>query len=106
MRRCLWSFGIGLLLLPGAVAAILVMIWWVCPRGRGRQYIEIENETRRLRQHVCVEFTIPENMVGYVIGKRGMRVRQVEEDSGAHVQFKDLMTDKGKVSETQFIFNR
>ncbi len=36
-------------------------------------------------------------MVGYVIGRRGTSVRQVEQQTGARVQFKDQQDTKDKV---------
>ena len=45
-----------------------------------------------------VEFTIPDAVVGYVIGRRGNRIRQIEAETGAQVHFKERIgTDDIKV---------
>lgn len=56
-----------------------------------------EAGAKRVRQGVSVEFSIPAKAVGYVIGRHGLRVRQVEEQSGARVRFKDQQETEDKV---------
>ena len=45
-----------------------------------------------------VEFTIPDAVVGYVIGRRGNRIRQIEEETGAKVRFKERIGTGDKVT--------
>ena len=54
-------------------------------------------EAPRLRQIVEEEITVPGNIVGYIIGRRGTRVREIEEDSGARLRFKELQGTEDKV---------
>ena len=61
--------------------------------GNGRQ-----PDTTRVRQRVEEEITIPGDIVGYIIGRRGNRVRQFEEESGARLRFKELQGTEDKVS--------
>ena len=56
-------------------------------------------ETRQLRQGTCVEFTIPSCAVGYVIGRQGQRVRDLERTSGARIRFKNQQESEDKVSQ-------
>ncbi|XP_064387727.1 tudor and KH domain-containing protein homolog isoform X2 [Halichondria panicea] len=56
-----------------------------------------DNSVKRVRQNVSVEFIVPESVVGYVIGRHGTSIRQVEEESGARVHFKDQQGSKDKV---------
>lgn len=58
--------------------------------------LKADNVTR-VRQNVSVEFTIPEQVVGFVIGRKGSSVKQVEAESGARVQFKELKGSTDKV---------
>ena len=51
----------------------------------------------RVRQNVSVEFPIPEQVVGFVIGRKGSSVKQVEAESGARVHFKDQQGTTDKV---------
>lgn len=53
--------------------------------------------TLQLRQGTCVEFTIPSSAVGYVIGRQGQRVRELERNSGARIRFKDQQESEDKV---------
>ncbi len=71
-------------------------VWRLWSRGRVRP-CEGSDGVRRVRQNVSVEFIVPESVVGYVIGRRGASVRQVEEESGARVNFKDQQGSKDKV---------
>lgn len=90
-----WST-LGLLLfLPTTVAMLLAWVWgwawrWLDQR-RG------EGQSRRLQQNVNVEFPIPEKAVGFVIGRHGVRVRQVEDQSGARIRVKDKHDSEDKV---------
>ena len=54
--------------------------------------------TNRLRQNSKVEFSIPDAVVGYVIGRRGTRIRQIEEETGAKVRFKERIGAGDKVA--------
>lgn len=56
-------------------------------------------DTTRVRQRVEEEVTIPGDIVGYIIGRRGNRVRQFEEESGARLRFKELQGTEDKVSQ-------
>ena len=58
---------------------------------------EAKKSTQRVRQSVNSEFTIPGEVVGRVIGRHGMHVRQLEEQSGARIKFKDQQDSKDKV---------
>ena len=53
--------------------------------------------TNKSRQNSEVEFMIPDAVVGYVIGRRGNRIRQIEEKTGAKVRFKDRIGTGDKV---------
>lgn len=61
------------------------------PRPRQGQH------TNRPRQNSKVEFMIPDTVVGYVIGRRGNRIRQIEEETGAKVRFKERIGTGDKV---------
>lgn len=55
----------------------------------------------RVRQNVSVEFPIPEQVIGFVIGRKGSSVKQVEAESGARVHFKDQQGTKDKVQDSK-----
>ena len=89
-----YRYWLGLVLvLPTAVLMAAIWAWRRLGRGAG----EREGDTRRLRQGTSVEFTIPAQAVGYVIGRHGQRVRQLEESSGACIRFKDQRDSEDKV---------
>lgn len=46
-----------------------------------------------------VEFTIPDTVVGYVIGRRGNRIRQIEEETGAKVRLKERIGTEDKARQ-------
>ena len=55
---------------------------------------------RACRARPC-EITIAGDLAGFVIGRRGRRVRQLEEESGARIRFRDLEGSEDKVSSAQ-----
>ena len=55
-----------------------------------------EGPSRQLRQGTSEEFTIPAEAVGYVIGRQGQRVREMEKSSGARIRFKDQQDSEDK----------
>ena len=88
-----------LLLLP---VAGLALVLWLCRCGQGHKRQERrgggDNKgTLRVRQSVTSELTIPGDVVGRVIGRHGLRVRQLEEESGARIKFKDQQQSRDKV---------
>lgn len=89
-----------LLLLP---VAGLALVLWLCRCGQGHRRQEgrggggDDKGTLRVRQSVTSELTIPGNVVGRVIGRHGLRVRQLEEESGARIKFKDQQQSQDKV---------
>ena len=95
------AFGLGLLfaLIP---TTLLVTLSWACQLQwlrrlwQGREK-DGDRGSKSICQSVTTEFTVPEAVVGYVIGRHGARVRQVEEESGARIRFKDLQGSKDKV---------
>ncbi len=94
------GYMLGLALLVPSAA--LMVACWMCPcvwvwRRWSRDPGVSREGVKRVRQNVSVEFVIPESIVGYVIGRRGASVKQVEEESGARVQFKDQQGSKDKV---------
>lgn len=65
------------------------------PAGALRQKGRVSN---RQTNNSKVEFTIPDAVVGYVIGRRGNRIRQIEAETGAQVHFKERIgTEDTKV---------
>lgn len=103
-RAFFWALGV-VFLVP---STLLALVYWLLPvrifrwlPGRwvqgGAKQQALPEPTTRLRQNVQVEFSIPAAVVGYVVGRRGVRVRQVESESGARVQFKDKMATADKV---------
>lgn len=89
-----YQYWLGLVLvLPTAVLMAAMWAW----RRLGSGGRENERDTRRLRQGTSLEFTIPAPAVGYVIGRHGQRVRQLEESSGARIRFKDQRDSEDKV---------
>ena len=82
------------LLVPAAV--FLTLAWaWRRLLGGGR---ELEGSaTRQLRHAASAEFAIPAATVGYVIGRQGQRVKQLEQSSGARIRFKDQQDSEDKV---------
>lgn len=94
--------GVGLLLLLPTTLVMLVL--WLCQCEWVRRWLEgggtEDKSTQRVRQSVSTEFTIPGEVVGRVIGRHGNRVRQLEEQSGARIKFKDQQDSKDKVQRT------
>lgn len=86
-----------LLLLP--VAGLALVLWLCrCAQGHRRQERRGDDKgTLRVRQSVTSELTIPGDVVGRVIGRHGLRVRQLEEESGARIKFKDQQQSRDKV---------
>lgn len=79
-------------------AAIVMTMLWAWRRIRGSEERAIEGSgTLQQRQGTCVEFTIPSSTVGYIIGRQGQRVRELERNSGARIRFKDLQEGEDKV---------
>ena len=88
-----------LLLLP---VAGLALVLWLCGCGQGHRRQERrgggdDKGTLRVRQSVTSELTIPGEVVGRVIGRHGLRVRQLEEESGTRIKFKDQQQSRDKV---------
>lgn len=85
-----------LLLLP---VAGLVLVLWLYQYGQEQRKQERGGDkgTLRVRQSVTSELTIPGDVVGRVIGRHGLRVRQLEEESGARIKFKDQQHSQDKV---------
>ena len=85
-----------LLLLP---VAGLALVLWLCRCGHRKQERRGGDNkgTLRVRQSVSSELTIPGDVVGRVIGRHGLRVRQLEEESGARIKFKDQQHSQDKV---------
>lgn len=88
-----------LLLLP---VAGLVLVLWLYQYGQEQRKQERgggggDKGTLRVRQSVTSELTIPGDVVGRVIGRHGLRVRQLEEESGARIKFKDQQHSQDKV---------
>lgn len=85
-----------LLLLP---VAGLVLVLWLYQYGQEqrKQQRGGDKGTLRVRQSVTSELTIPGDVVGRVIGRHGLRVRQLEEESGARIKFKDQQHSQDKV---------
>lgn len=77
--------------------AILVTVLWAWRRIRGRADMLEEGPARQLRQGTSEEFTIPSEAVGYVIGRQGQRVREMERTTGARIRFKDQQDTEDKV---------
>lgn len=98
-RRYHYVLGI-VFIVPTAI--VLTMLWaWRRISGVGDSHGMIENgrsNTRQIRQGTSVEFTIPAATVGYVIGRQGQRVREIERTSGARIRFKDQQDSDDKVS--------
>ncbi len=94
---------VGLVLLVPSAAlmvacAVCPCVWvWRAWRRDPAVCGRVDNSVKRVRQNVSVEFTIPESVVGYVIGRHGASIRQLEEESGARVHFKDQQGSKDKV---------
>ena len=89
-----YQYWLGIVLvLPTAVFMAAMWAWRRLGSGAG----ERDGDTRRLRQGTSVEFSIPAQAVGYVIGRHGQRVRQLEESSGARIRFKDQRDSEDKV---------
>lgn len=84
------------LLVPTAL--VVTMLWaWRRLRTSGAAMLEA-GPTRQLRQPgVSEEFSIPAESVGYVIGRRGQRVRDLEKETGARIRFKDQQDSEDKV---------
>ena len=57
----------------------------------------VRETVQRSTHNSKVEFTIPEAMVGYVIGRRGNRIRKIEEETGTRVRFKERIGTGDKV---------
>lgn len=88
-------------------AAILVTVAWAWRRvRRGGDRGMLEGGTRQLRQGTSEEFTIPSSAVGYVIGRQGQRVRELERSSGARIRFKDQQDSGDKVREIAAVAKR
>lgn len=78
-------------------AAIVMTMLWAWRRIRGSERAIEGSRTLQQRQGTSVEFTIPASTVGYVIGRQGQRVREMERNSGARIRFKDLQEGEDKV---------
>lgn len=62
-----------------------------------------ELRNKRLRKNVEVELAVPEGVVGYLIGRRGNRIRQIEEDSGAKLRVKERLGTRDKVRVKEIV---
>ncbi len=104
------SYLVGLVLLVPSAAlmiacAVCPCVWvWRAWRRDPPVSGRADNSVKRVRQNVSVEFIVPENVVGYVIGRHGTSIRQVEEESGARVHFKDQQGSKDKVRTNMVTF--
>ena len=79
--------------------AIVVTMLWAWRRIRGARGAMLEGGPAiQLRQGTSEEFTIPAEAVGYVIGRQGQRVREMERTSGARIRFKDQQDSEDKAS--------
>ena len=77
----------------------------VASSGNSAGSVGRELGTKRLRKNVEVELTVPEAVVGYLIGRRGNRIRQIEEDSGAKLRVKERLGTRDKVHVAEIIGN-
>lgn len=84
--------------------AIVLTVMWAWRRLRGPEQGMIEGGggggAVQLRQGSSKEFTIPAAAVGYVIGRHGQRVRDLERSSGARIRFKDQQNSEEKASRS------
>ncbi len=103
MRRSIAATGLCLLF-PSLIAALAV--WWrwywrrivVDASSRPAAGALSNGRLSKGQTHNSkVELTIPDAVVGYVIGRRGNRIRQIEEETGAKVCFKERIGTKDKV---------
>ena len=92
-----YQYMLGMVLL--VPTAIVVTMLWAWRRIRGARGAMLEGgPARQLRQGTSEEFTIPAEAVGYVIGRQGQRVREMERTSGARIRFKDQQDNEDKAS--------
>ncbi len=93
---------LGATLLLAVPTTLLVTAAWACRLQWLRRLwgAPKDAERKRVRQCVTKELTVPEDVVGYVIGRHGARVRQMEEDTGARIRFKDVQASKDKVGQS------
>ena len=104
MRRSVAAAGLCVLF-PSLIAALAV--WWrwywrrivvgvrSLPAAGPRQGGQHSN---RRTHNSKVELTIPDAVVGYVIGRGGNRIRQIEEETGAKVRIKERIGTGDKVT--------
>lgn len=98
-----WRKLFGATLLLALPTTVLMTLAWACQlqwlRNIWPRSASEETKSKRLRQCVTKELTVsvPEEVVGYVIGRHGARVRRIEEDSGARIKFKDVQASTDKV---------
>ena len=90
-----YRYLLGMVLL--VPTALILSVVWAWRRLRGGQPALEDGGTRQLRQGTSQELTIPSEAVGYVIGRQGQRVRELERTSGARIRFKDLQDSEDKV---------
>ncbi|CAI8036910.1 Tudor and KH domain-containing protein, partial [Geodia barretti] len=91
-----YQYMLGMVLL--VPTAIVVTMLWAWRRIRGARGAMLEGgPARQLRQGTSEEFTIPAEAVGYVIGRQGQRVREMERTSGARIRFKDQQDNEDKI---------
>ena len=92
-----YQYVLGIVLL--VPTAIVVTMLWAWRRVRGAQTGMLEEgPARQLRQGTSEEFCVPAEAVGYVIGRQGQRVRDLERSSGARIRFKEQQDSEDKVS--------
>lgn len=93
----------AILALPGV--AVMVALW-VCPCAWAWRWLfatagDSGNSSGKapLRSRANVrELAVPGRLVGFVIGRRGQRARQLEDESGARLRFRDEEGSEDKAS--------
>ena len=94
-RRAHVFVGFCLLFLP---LSFVLIIYWLFFLQNHKAQEDDGGVVTKVKQHTTVEFSIPNTAVGYVIGRGGSNVRQVEESTSTRIKFKeDTLGADGKI---------
>ncbi|KAK3593506.1 hypothetical protein CHS0354_037029 [Potamilus streckersoni] len=92
-----------ILLLVAALPTTAFLVYWLLKSDEEEENEKDEGQKVMTSRHTLIEMKIPRKSVGAVIGRQGQKIKELQETSGARINFKD---DSGKEDEDRTILIR
>ncbi|KAL3854394.1 hypothetical protein ACJMK2_013665 [Sinanodonta woodiana] len=89
-----------ILLLAVAMPTTAFLLYWLLKSDEEEESKEGKGKKIITSRHTLIELKIPRKLAGVVIGRQGQKIKELQETSGARINFKD---DNGKEDEERTI---